>query len=61
MVKNINILYNYDINFYDVIKMSINCTISLPHMIPMRVGNQKATTINKVRAMEHICVLNPVK
>ena len=64
--KNINILYNYDTNFYHVIKSSIELVLKLHdrfglYVILMRTGNQKATIKNKIRAIEQKFVLDPVK
>ena len=64
--KNINILYNYDTNFYHVIKSSIELVLKLHdrfglYVILMRIGNQKATIKNKIRAIEQKFVLDLVK
>ena len=64
--KNINILYNYDTNFYHVIKSSIELVLKLHdrfglYVILMRIGNQKATIKNKIGAIEQKFVLDPVK
>ena len=58
---NINILYNYH-----VIKSSIELALKLHdrfglYVILMRIGNQKATIKNKIRAIEQKFVLDPVK
>ena len=62
--KNINILYNYDTNFYHVIKMSIIFGITAQSLfelsaILMRVRNPKTTINNKVRATEQKIELDP--
>ena len=58
--KIIYILYNYDKNFYSFIKMLTEfgtCAISFElYMVLPKVGNQKTTIINKVRATEQINV-----
>ena len=64
--KNINILYNYDTNFYHVIKSSIEFVLKLHdrfglYVILMRIENQKATIKNKIGAIEQKFVLDPVK
>ena len=64
--KNINILYNYDTNFYHVIKSSIELVLKLHdrfglYVILMRTGNQKATIKSKIGAIEQKFVLDPVK
>ena len=62
MVKNISILYNYVTNFDNyVIKISINCKMTIESfLILMRVRNPKTTINNKVTATEQIFVLDPV-
>ena len=63
--ENINILFNYDTNFYHVMKMSLNfwylnSTISFEsYMLLLRVRNQKTTINIKVRAIEQIFVFDP--
>ena len=63
--KNINILCNYDTNFYYVIKRSISFGTKLHDlfwiMTLMRIGNKKVTVKNKIRAIEQKFVLGPVK
>ena len=63
--KIIDILYNYDKNFYSFIKMLTEfgtCAISFElYMVLPKVGNQKTTIINKVRATEQINALHHVK
>ena len=63
MVKNIHIIYHYEANFYNVIKVSSTMVLTSfeSYMTLMRVQNLKSAINNTFCITTYVFVLDPVK